>query len=175
MDDLATELADGTLRLERVLDAPVEAVWQWIVDPEKRARWFAEGAIDLREGGAAELIFDHDRLSDGDVPYPPAYAKWKGVRSPERVLRIAPPHLFSMTFGGEPGAAVTFELSRDGDRTRLVLTQTGLVDPATRTGVATGWHAHLAVLAKRVSGAGVPDFWALHAEIEAAYAARSTG
>ena len=28
-----------TLRMERTLDAPIDKVWSFLVDPERRARW----------------------------------------------------------------------------------------------------------------------------------------
>ncbi|HVI98812.1 MAG TPA: SRPBCC family protein [Sphingomonas sp.] len=171
MDDLNSDDQGGMLRFERLLDAPVETVWAWLTEPEKRARWFAGGPMDLREGGAVELVFDHDNLSDGDVPYPEAYAKWKGATSPETVVAIDPPRLLAFTWDKGAHGVARFELTPEGERTRLVLTHIGIGDAAMRRGTAGGWGAHLAVLARRLEGEPVPDFWALHAEAERAAAA----
>lgn len=157
------------LRFERLLDAPVATVWEWLVDSEKRGRWFAAGPMEQRVGGALELIFDHDNLSDEDVPYPPDYARYKGVRAHEKVVRIDPPHLLAFTFEGDGNGVAEFTLTPEGDRTRLVLTHSGLAEAA-RTGTAGGWISHLAVLQARLAGRGVPDFWALHRASEAAAA-----
>ena len=100
-------------------------MWEWLVDSEKRGRWFAAGEMEQRVGGDVELIFDHDNLSADDVPYPPDYAKYKGVKSHEKIVRFDPPLLLAYTFGGGDGVA-EFALSREGERTRLVLTQTGV-------------------------------------------------
>ena len=158
-----------TLRFERLLDAPIETVWEWLTDSEKRSRWFAAGKMDLREGGAAELIFDHDNLSAENVPYPPAYAPYKGVTAHEKIVRIDPPRLLAFTFEGDKEGVAEFELFPEGDRTRLVLTHTG-VTPAARAGTGAGWHSHLAVLEAKLAGREIPDFWALLKASEEAFA-----
>ena len=157
------------LRFERLLDAPVETVWEWLVDSEKRGRWFAAGTMEPRVGGAVELIFDHDNLSADDVPYPPDYAAYKGVKAQEKVIRFDPPHLLAFTFEGGGQGVAEFALFPEGDRTRLVLTHTG-VTPAARAGTGGGWHSHLAVLEAKLAGREIRDFWALHKESEAAFA-----
>jgi uncharacterized protein YndB with AHSA1/START domain len=158
-----------SLRFERLLDAPIDTVWEWLTDSEKRGRWFAAGKMELREGGAVELIFDHDNLSAEDVPYPPAYAPYKGVVAHENIVRIDPPRLLAFTFEGDKNGVAEFELFPEGDRTRLVLTHTG-VTPAAHAGTGAGWHSHLAVLEAKLAGREIPDFWALHAQSEQAFA-----
>lgn len=157
------------LRFERLLDAPVETVWEWLVDSEKRGRWFAAGKMEPRIGGDLELIFDHDNLSADDVPYPPDYAAYKGVVVHEKVVEIDPPRLLAFTFEGDKSGVAEFELFPEGDRTRLVLTHRG-VTAAARAGTGAGWHSHLAVLEAKLAGGEVRDFWALHKESEAAFA-----
>ena len=166
MDDVISDADGGMLRFERVLDAAVETVWAWLVEPEKRKLWFAGGEIELREGGAADLVFDHDNLSADSVPYPEDYARWKGATSHEQVVAIDPPHLLAITWGEGRNGIARFELSAEGEKTRLVLTHTGIGDAAMRHGTAAGWRSHLAVLAGRLSGEPVRDFWALHGESE---------
>ncbi len=168
MDDVNSDDQGGMLRFERLLDAPVETVWAWLVEPEKRKLWFAGGEIELREGGAVSLVFDHDHLSADPVPYPAAYAKWQGATARERVVAIDPPRALAITWGEGKNGVARFELSPEGARTRLVLTHTGIGDSETRRGTAAGWRSHLAVLAGRLSGVPVRDFWALHAESERA-------
>ena len=157
------------LRFERVLDAPVETVWEWLVESEKRGRWFAAGKMEPRVGGDLEQIFDHDNLSADDVPYPPEYAKYKGVKSQEKIVRFDSPHLLAFTFGNEGKGIAEFALTPEGERTRLVLTQTGLTQ-AERTGTGAGWYSHLAVLEAKLAGREIRDFWALHKQSEAAFA-----
>ena len=161
-----TRPAPDTIRLERLLDAPVDTVWRYLVDPELRGEWFAAGATDPREGGAIELVFDHDNLSSDDVPYPEPYAAFKGARAVERITRFDPPHAFAFTF--ERQGIATFELFPEGERTRLVLTHSGITSPTGSANFGGGWHSHLAVLEAKLAGGTVRDFWALHAQSEAA-------
>jgi uncharacterized protein YndB with AHSA1/START domain len=75
---LENEMADTltadtiTLRFERDLAAPIETVWQYLVDPELRARWFMGGPTELREGGKLGMTMRHDSLSDDPSRCPSA-------------------------------------------------------------------------------------------------------
>ena len=160
------------LHFERLLDAPVEKVWQYLVDPELRARWFMGGKTELRVGGEFELRMQHDDLSDEPSPTPEQYAEYIGKSWSERITRIDPPRLLAISWEDGKAGEVTFELSdAGGGRTRLVLTHDGLRGPEDAVNFGGGWHSHLAALEARVAGRGVPDFWALHARAEAEVAA----
>lgn len=161
------KIAPDSLRLERLLDAPVEKVWEYLVDPDLRARWFMAGPTDLRVGGAFGLTMEHDRLSDGDVPTPERYRPYVGHRWEERITRLEPPHLLAFTWENGDAGEVMFELSDAAGKTRLVLTHSGLRGPEDAVDFGGGWHSHLAVLERRLRNETVPDFWALHGEAEA--------
>ena len=53
----------GTVRFERLLPGPIERIWAYLTDSEKRGRWLASGAMELREGGRVTLEFKHKTLS----------------------------------------------------------------------------------------------------------------
>jgi uncharacterized protein YndB with AHSA1/START domain len=163
MMQLVERTAPDTLRIERMLDAPVETVWRWLVEPELRALWFAGGETELREGGALNLVFDHDNLSSDDVPYPPDYAAHKCAVGHERIVTLEAPRRFAFTWSEGKEGTASFELfDAGGGRTRLVLTHSGITGPAPMLSFAGGWTSHLTVLQEKLAGRDVRNFWALH-------------
>ncbi len=165
-------LTASELRFERLLDAPVATVWQWIVDPELRARWFMGGPTDLRPGGKLGLTMNHDNLSDDDVPAPEKYRKSMGHSWSETISRVEPERLLAFGWDDGENGEVTITLtpvgSGVGEQTRLELHHKGISNRAGAINFAGGWASHLAVLERRIRGDAVPDFWALHAEAAAA-------
>ncbi|HET9812496.1 MAG TPA: SRPBCC family protein [Sphingomicrobium sp.] len=160
--------APDTIRMERMLDAPADTVWRYLVDGELRAQWFAGGS-DARPDGDLDLLFDHDRLSADDVPCPEEYAKHKGHASHEKVVRFEPKRVLAFTFGEGKNGVATFELFPQGDdRTRLVLTHSGITSPTGDLDFGSGWSSHLAVLQAKLAGGSVRNFWALHEQSRAA-------
>jgi len=162
-------IAPDTIRLERMLDAPVDKVWRYLTEAELRQEWFM-GGTDARADGEFELLNDHDNLSDDDVPYPADYAPYKGRTWSEKVMRFEPPRLLATTFQGGKNGTVTYELHAEGERTRLVLTHSGIQSGTGAQDFGGGWNSHLAVLQEKLAGRSVRDFWALHARSREAVA-----
>jgi uncharacterized protein YndB with AHSA1/START domain len=161
--------APDTIQLERTLDAPVETVWRYLTEAELRSQWFM-GGTDARANSEFELLINHDKLSDDDVPSPENYAKMKGMAWHEKVIRFEPPRLLETTFQGGKNGTVTYELSVQGEKTRLVLTHSGIQSGSGAEDFGSGWNSHLTVLEERLAGRGVKDFWALHARSREAVA-----
>jgi uncharacterized protein YndB with AHSA1/START domain len=156
-------LAPDTIRLERVLDAPAEKVWGYLTEADLRREWFM-GGTDAEPQGEFELIVDHDNLSSDDVPYPESYAEFKGARMIEKVIRFDPPRLLETTFQGGKNGNVTYELFPEGERTRLVVTHSGITSGTGAQDFGSGWNSHLTVLQEKLAGRSVRDFWELHAK-----------
>jgi uncharacterized protein YndB with AHSA1/START domain len=155
-------MAPDSIRLERILEAPPETVWRYLTQADLRAQWFAGGTDAIGEG-PLELAFDHDNLSSDDVPCPAEYAGHKGAVNHEKILRFEPHRLLAYTFGEGRNGVATFELFAEGGRTRLVLTHSGIQSPTGALGFGSGWNSHLLVLAEKLAGRSVRDFWAVHA------------
>lgn len=156
-------LASDAIRLERLLDAPVETVWRYLTEAELRQQWFM-GGTDATAGGDFDLHVDHDKLSTDEVPYPEGYAEFKGSTWTEKVIRFEPPRLLETTFQGGKNGTVIYELFPEQDRARLVLTHSGIVSPVGAQDFGSGWNSHLTVLQERLAGRSVRNFWALHAK-----------
>ena len=157
-------VAPDAIRLERQLDAPVETVWRYLTEADLRGRWFM-GGTDATGVGEFDLLVDHDRLSDdANVPYPESYAAFKGAVWTEKVTRFEPPRLLETTFQGGKNGTVTYELFPEGEKTRLVLTHSGITSGTGAQDFGSGWNSHLTVLAERLAGRGVKNFWEVHAQ-----------
>lgn len=170
MTDHGTVTEPGTIRFERLLPGPIDRVWAYLTDPEKRGTWLAAGPMELRDGGRVELRFRHADLTPHAETVPDKYRRCEdGVSLQGRVSRCEPPRALSYTWGGD--SEVTFELTPRGEDVLLVLTHRRL-DRAGMVSVASGWHTHLAILAARLGGTVPPPFWATHERLEAEYGRR---
>ncbi|HEX2138307.1 MAG TPA: SRPBCC family protein [Woeseiaceae bacterium] len=170
-----TRPAPDTLRLERLLPGPIERVWSYLTDSEKRGQWLASGEMDLRVGGPVEHVFDNSNLAGQEDPPPAKYARHASPSTLRgRVTACEPPHLLAYTWGESSGtdSLVTFELQRQGEQVLLVLTHSRIVAHDDLIGAAAGWHTHIGILADRLAGRQPPRFWPTHTRLEAEYEQR---
>ena len=159
------------VRLVRTLPGPIERIWEYLTDPEKRARWFAGGPMELRVGGKMRFEFRHKDIAPGETP-PEQYAKThEGGRGFDgTVTRCEPPHLLAFTFGSDGESEAIFELTPQGKDVLLVLTHrsTGGDLPSMHE-FGAGWHTHLAQLIAQLEGAPTPPFWPMMMELRPEY------
>lgn len=168
-EDYGTQLEDGSLRFVRDLPGPIERVWEYLVDPEKRALWFCGGTTGSKPGDRYTMAFNHDHLSH--EPLPERYASMQGgVQMPGEIVAIDPPRL--LIFKGVSEEQNTrIELSEQEGRVRLLLIQAPPADFGQLADTAAGWQAHLGILVDRLNGNMPRGFWTDHEEGAAYYKA----
>lgn len=174
----AERLGTDRIRLQRLLPGPIERVWAYLTEPELRATWLADGAMDLKTGGDVELVFRNSSLTGHADDRPPArYAELAGAVSMHgRITACKPPQLLAYTWAeGDDGCSeVRFQLSAEGDEVRLVVEHSRLGAREALLSVSGGWHTHLDILVDRLAGRTPAPFWQTHDRLEAEYAQRWT-
>jgi len=164
-------ISPAEVRLVRTLPGPIERVWEYLTDPEKRARWFAGGPMELRVGGKMRLDFRHKNIAPNEVP-PEDHKKHheEGHSMEAVVTRCEPPRVLAFTFGSDGESEATFELTTEGKHVRLVLTHRATGgDLPYMAQFASGWHTHLTHLIALLEGAPRPPFWPVHAKLKPEY------
>ena len=174
MSDYASMTGPDTVRIERLLPGPIERVWAYLTEPEKRAKWFCGGPMELRVGGKAELRFNHSELSAEKTP-PEKHRKHEGGHAFEvRISACDPPRVLAYTWGDQCGkdGEVTFELTPRGNDVLLVITHRRLPCRAQMRDVSGGWHAHLDILEDVLNRREPRGFWSNHTKLEVEYEKR---
>lgn len=159
------------LRFVRTLPGPIERVWQYLTDPEKRARWFAGGPMEQKVGGKMRLDFRHKEIAPDETP-PPDYAQHHdtGHSMESTVTRCEPPRVLAYTFGSDGESEVTFELTPQGKDVLLVLTHRATRgDLPYMSEFGAGWHTHLSYLVAILEDSPRPPFWPAFIKAKAEY------
>ncbi len=175
MSHYGERVDEKTVRFERLLSGPLERVWDYLTDSDKRATWFAGGETELRVGGKVEMHFHNASLSTKpDIDPPEKYREL-----PEKlsfggtVTRCEPPLVLAHTWDFEGGQSeVCYELEEAGDQVRLVLTHRKLASFDEVLSVSGGWHTHLDILEDVLEGREPDAFWKAHAPLEHEYERR---
>lgn len=174
MSDYGTLIAADAVRFERLLPGPIERVWAFLTESDKRGLWLAKGAVEPRVGGQVELSFLHSGLSPLPDEIPAKYKSLEnGANSTARVTRWEPPRLLAHSWPGPAGqeSEVTFELTPRGEDVLLVLTHRRLGRDKMAS-AAGGWHTHLGILVDRMNGRVPQPFFIVHTPLEAEYEQR---
>jgi uncharacterized protein YndB with AHSA1/START domain len=105
---------DVPLVFQHVYDAPIEEVWQALTDENRMRAWYFPQLKKFKPVVGFEFIFSND-----GSPY---QKEWHVTKVEDgKVLA------HRWIYRGYPGSSeVTFELFKEGDKTRLRLTHTGL-------------------------------------------------
>lgn len=126
---------DLVVAIDRVIEAPPEAVFDALTDPAKFARWMGpEGSdttveeLSLTLGG--RLAFSV-RMPDG-LQFR-LYGFYEEIEEPRRLV-----HSWGMD-GDDEISTVVWELEPHGDGTRLLLTHHGLTRPEQVAQNEAGW------------------------------------
>lgn len=132
-----TRQGDATVaRMQRLVDDTPARVWAALTTPDILVQWLAPGEIDLRLDGAAKLNFVDS-----------------GIVINSKVSAFEDGRLLEYSWSGpdQPLRPLRFELSPQGEATRLTLT---LTEPATEDvgRSCAGFAAHLEMLAAALAG-----------------------
>ncbi|HEJ7932383.1 SRPBCC family protein [Serratia marcescens] len=176
MNDYGMIIEPGTLRIQRLLPGPIERVWAYLTESDKRATWLAAGAMKLENGASLELEFRNSDLAGEHEPPPAKYKQHGGcVSNRGHITCLFPPRLLSFTWAeqdqGRP-SEVTFELTKQGNAVLLTVTHRRLANRDEMLSVAGGWHTHLDILLDRLHDRAPQPFWSTHARLEEEYRAR---
>lgn len=177
MNDMAAPEAYGklteptTLTIQRVLPGPVERVWAYLTESDKRRQWLAAGEMELKAGASFTLTWRNDELTTPPGKRPEGWSAENSMES--RVIAVDPPTHLAITFG--KSGEVTFDLEPKGDKVLLTLVHRNLAERPDLLNVAGGWHAHLDILVARVSSTDAPPFWDHWARLREDYDKRLPG
>ncbi|CAI0789690.1 SRPBCC family protein [Serratia entomophila] len=176
MNDYGMIIEPGTLRIQRLLPGPIERVWAYLTESDKRATWLAAGEMTLESGAPLELSFHNSELA-GEHEQPPAKYKQHGgcVSNHGHITCLFPPRVLSFTWAeqdqGRP-SEVTFELTEQGAAVLLTVTHRRLANRDEMLSVAGGWHTHLDILVDRLHDRQPRPFWNTFTRLEEEYRVR---
>jgi uncharacterized protein YndB with AHSA1/START domain len=145
----------ATLRIQRLLPGPVERVWSYLTESDKRRRWFAAGDMTLEVGAPVELVWRNDELTDPPGQRPAGSSAENRMQS--RITELDPPRKLAIAWGDT--GAVSFELEPQGSDVLLTIVHSRVPDRARLLNFAPGWHAHLDILAALLSDERPKPFW----------------
>ncbi len=172
MSEYGEATGKDSVRLERLLPGPIERVWAYLTDSEKRGKWLASGEMELHVGGKVQLHFLHASLTPHQEPTPERFKKMEcGTGFDGTVTECDPPRLLAYTWGNDT-SAVKFELTPQGEQVLLVITHTRLRDRDEMVSVSAGWHAHVGIMKDNLLGQTPRPFWSTWERLEAEYKRR---
>ena len=175
-DEFGIRVDDSTVRFERVLPGPIEKIWAYLADSDKRGEWFTSGALPAKVGDSFEMQFHHADYSPHKSPPPPGYetVDREGHRMTSILLALEPPHRLAFTFGKSIEAGqyseVDIHLTPQPDgKIKLTLTHSKLPDRDYALNISGGWHCHLTMLQEKAEGRVPPSIWDVWRQLQGVY------
>ncbi|WP_138472621.1 SRPBCC family protein [Poseidonocella sp. HB161398] len=174
MKDMIQDEAYGTLTgpteltIRRRLPGPAERIWRYLADSELRRKWLASGDMVPEAGRDFTLTWRNDELTDPPGERPEGLGDEHSMAC--TVLEAEENRVLAFTWG--TGSEVRITLEPKGEEVLLTLVHRKLMDRGSRLGVSAGWHAHLDILAARLSGTDPAPFWDAWQGLRADYDAR---
>jgi len=170
MDKYGKLIANDSLQFERLLPGPIERIWDYLIDENKRKLWFCGGTSSTEPGGEITFEFNNSQLGEPKELTPEKYKdQGDGFISKAIVLESHEPHKLVIEWEG----IVTFKLEEQGDEVLLTLTHEKLPDiKETKVGILAGWHTHLDILREHLDDKTPKGFWSAHMLREEEYSKR---
>ena len=150
-----TLIEPATLKMQRLLPGPIERIWAYLTESDKRRKWLAAGKMELKVGAPFELVWRNDELTDPPGERPAGFGDEHRMQS--RITELDPPR--KLCFAWKDSGDVSIELEAKGNEVLLTLIHRRLPNRSTMLGVSTGWHVHLDLLVARARGEEPPPFW----------------
>ena len=152
----------ATLRYERRLAHPTEAVWKAITDSKELAAWFnTKAVIDEHNGGTIDFVNTLSTFhTTGHI------LVWDPSHVFEHEWHIAPNPQVPK---GEPDAVIRWELVRDGDSNTILTVTYSRLTKHTALRFAPGTHAYLDRLAAHLDHKVLPDWMERYAAVKGSY------
>jgi uncharacterized protein YndB with AHSA1/START domain len=175
MNEYGQLLDESTVRFERLVPGPIERVWRYLTESDKRAQWLCGGDVETAVDGHVDMLFHNVSLSsDDDIRRPDKFRDMPERMSfTGKVTRCEPPHLLEHTWEFEDEhSLVCYELSERDDKVMLVLTHRRLESPQIVLDVSGGWHTHLNILEDVLEERALRPFYRMQQQYDAEYRKR---
>jgi len=161
MSAAATRQDDRCVEFVRILPGPIERVWSYLADSDKRRQWLGAGVLPERMGERFSLHIKHSDYWPADLPADQRQSMQKFEHKMEHtLLAFEPPHRLAYSFqpDGWEENRVEFRLAAEGDKVRLTLTHSKLGSNQHAADASRGWQGHLNILQCKLEDKALPPF-----------------
>jgi hypothetical protein len=76
VSEYGEQVDESTVRFERLLPGPIEKVWSFLADSDKRGEWFTSGALPERPGEPFTMTFHQPIIRPTSPRRHPAMKMW---------------------------------------------------------------------------------------------------